>query len=175
MIGWGLLFEQVFERLAGIVGAQAGGRGGLFFAGHADFEEGAIVAGIFFGDALFDGLHALEAAAGIEIHALLARVQFEAALGAESGWRNCLQHGAALGAAGDGAGPGHVHGLRSHAVVAPGRRHGGRLFSRFSFSGRLTRLFIAVAVLISMLTVFGHRTSEHVGVYCLASGASRQV
>ena len=88
MIGWGLLFEQVFERLAGIVGAQAGGRGGLFFAGHADFEEGAIVAGIFFGDALFDGLHALEAAAGIEIHALLARMQFEAALGTEAGRGN---------------------------------------------------------------------------------------
>jgi hypothetical protein len=175
MIGSGLLLEQIFERLAGVVGAQAGGRGRLFFAGHADFEEGAIIADIFFRDALFDRLHTLEAAAGIEIHALLAGMQFEAALGAETGWRNCLQHGAALGTAGNGAGAGHVHGLGAQAVVASGRRYRGRLFPDFFFSGPRTRLVFAIVVLISMLTVFGHSTSKHVGVYCLASGASRQV
>src|ERR1700723_99394 len=159
-----LLLEQILERLAGVVGAHADRRGRFFFAGHANFVERAIVARVFFGDSLFDGLHALKTASGIEIHALLAGVEFEGALGTETGGRDGLQHGAALRAAGDGASARHVHGLWTHAVVASRRGQRGRLFAGLLFREITARLLFAVAVLVSMLTVFGHGTSEHVGV-----------
>jgi|HubBroStandDraft_5_1064220.scaffolds.fasta_scaffold09547_3 hypothetical protein len=175
----GLLFEEILECLAGVVGAQAGWGGGFLFAGDADFVERAVVARIFLGYALGDRLHALEAASGIEIHALLAGMEFEAALGAKAGRWDCLQHGAALGAAGNGASAGHVYGLWTHAVVASGWRQRGRLFSGVFFSGPLARFLFAVAVLISMLTVFSQRTSltrpPSTLAYCLAAGVSRQV
>src|SRR5580692_4553958 len=119
----GLLFEEILECLAGVVGAQAGWGGGFLFAGDADFVERAVVARIFLGHALFHRLHALEAASGIEIHALLAGMEFEAALRAKTRWRDRLEDRATLGAARDGAGAGHVDRLWSHAVVAPCERH----------------------------------------------------
>ena len=87
MLDWprGLLLKQVFKCLSGVGGARGGRSGGLFLSRHADFIKRAIVAGVFLGDALFDRLHAFKAAAGIEIHALFARVQLEAALGTETG------------------------------------------------------------------------------------------
>ena len=103
-----LLFEEIFERLAGIVGARRGWRGGgrylrglriggrsrVFFNGHAEFVELAVVLGVFGGDAFGDGLRTLELSAGIEEAALLAAVKFELALGTlavrvEAGGQDC--------------------------------------------------------------------------------------
>jgi hypothetical protein len=145
------LLKQILKGLPRIVGLQAGGRGCFLLPGHADFVERTIIPGIFLGHALLHRLHALEAASGIEIHALLAGMQLEAALGTKPRRRNRLQHRAALRAARNRPRAGHVHRLRPHAVVTPRRRHGRWLFSGlFLFA----RLFRAVPVLISMLTVF---------------------
>ena len=89
-----LLFEEILESLAGIVGARRGWRGsgrylrglsvrrgcGVFFDGHAEFVELAVVLGVFGGDAFRDRLGALKLGAGIEEAALLATVKFELAL-----------------------------------------------------------------------------------------------
>ncbi len=131
-----------------------------FSACHTNLIEGAVVARIFFFDAHRHGLHALEAASGIEIRALLAGVKFEAALGTKSGWRHSLQNRAALGTARDSARSRQVDRLRAHAVVAARwRADRSRLFRRL-----FARLILAVAVLISMLTVFRHTNLPNVGV-----------
>jgi hypothetical protein len=91
----GLLFEKILEGLARIIGARRGwqgsGRylcrlrvgsgGGVFFDGHAELVELAVVFGVFRGDTFGDGLRALELGAGIEEAALLATVKLELALG----------------------------------------------------------------------------------------------
>src|SRR5580704_15009970 len=90
----GLLLEEIFEGLAGVVmpgrswgrgggGLLRVGRGsGVLFDGHAKFVELAIVLGVFVSDAFGDRLGALKLGAGIEEAALLAAVQVELALGA---------------------------------------------------------------------------------------------
>jgi hypothetical protein len=75
-----LLLKQILKRRTRIVRTRAGGRRGFFFARHANFVQRTVIASILFRDPLFHRLHALEAAAGIEIRALLARVQFKPAL-----------------------------------------------------------------------------------------------
>ena len=91
-----LFLEQVLERLPGISGL-GGGRGrGLFFPRYADFIRRTLVGGVLARHAFFDRLHAFEAAARVEIHALLAGMQFESTLGAFAIGRDCLQHGPAL-------------------------------------------------------------------------------
>jgi hypothetical protein len=112
-----LLLEQILESLPSVAWAQGGRSGRLFFPGYANFVERAFVAGVFFGDALGHGLHALEAAAGIEIHALFAGVQFEAALRTFASGRSSLQHRAALGAARDCVGAGQIDGPGTERVV----------------------------------------------------------
>jgi hypothetical protein len=156
-----LFLKQIFKRPAGIARAQAGWRGCFLLARYAEFVEGAIVARIFFLDALRYRLHALKAAAGVKVGALFAGVKFEPALGAKPAGRHAWQHRPALRAAGYGPRAWHVYGFRPHAVVAPCRRYRNRLFSRL-----LARLFFPVTVLISMLTVFGcHRNlPKHAGV-----------
>jgi hypothetical protein len=94
-----LLLEQIFECLPRVIGAQVGWCRGFFLPDDADFEEGALVARIFLPHAFLYWLHALEAASGIEIHALLAGMQFEAALGTKARRGDGLQHGATLRAA----------------------------------------------------------------------------
>jgi hypothetical protein len=104
-----------------------------------------------------DGLHAFEAAAGIEIRALLAGMQFEAALGTFVS-RRSDEYGAALGATRNRARPGQIDRLRTKRVGLFGRsgiRPLARTGARFS---------IAVAILITMLTVFSHEPSGHAGV-----------
>jgi len=90
-----LFLEKILEGLAGIIGARRGWRGGgrylrglgvgsgggVFFNGHAEFVELAVVLGVLGGDALGDGLSALELGAGIEEAALLTTVKFKLALG----------------------------------------------------------------------------------------------
>jgi len=94
-LGAELFLEEVFESLASIVGAWRGWRGGgrylrglrigsrgrVFFNGHAEFVELAVVLGVFGGDAFGDRLGALKLRAGIEEATLLATVKLELALG----------------------------------------------------------------------------------------------
>ena len=75
------ILEQAVECFAGILGAGRASSGrGLLFNPHADGVELAFVAGIFLGDSFRNRLQALEPLRWIEIGALLARMQFEAAL-----------------------------------------------------------------------------------------------
>ena len=90
-----LFLEKILESLAGIIGAWRGrtgcsrylrglgvrSGGSVFFNGHAEFVELAVVLGVLGGDALGDGLSALELGAGIEEAALLTTVKFKLALG----------------------------------------------------------------------------------------------
>ena len=87
-----LLFEEVFEGLAGVVGARRrwrrgpgglriGSRRGIFFDGHAKFVKGAGVLDVLGRNAFGDRLGALESGSGIEKAALLATVELELALG----------------------------------------------------------------------------------------------
>ena len=88
-----LLFEEVFEGLAGVVGTRWGwcrvsgglrvrsGRG-IFLNCHTKFVKGAGVLGVLGRDTLGNRLGALESGSGIEKAALLATVQLELALGA---------------------------------------------------------------------------------------------
>jgi hypothetical protein len=123
-------FEEVFEGLAGVCGARWGwrrrggggrlgvrSRGGVFFNGHAEFVEGAIVFCVLGGDALGNGLRAFELDAGIEEAALFAGVKFELALwacavGVEAG----RQDRAAICAAAAGDGAHHSWGARTELV-----------------------------------------------------------
>ena len=91
-----LLLEQILERLPRVAGPQTGWRRGFLFASHADFVKRAIVARVFLRYSFLDRLHALETAAGIKIHTLLARMQFKPALRTLPGRRHPLKHGAAL-------------------------------------------------------------------------------
>jgi|SRR5580700_5528267 len=168
-----LLLEKIFEGLAGVIGAQGGWGGCFFFPGHADFVKGAAITGIFLGHTLGHRLHALEALAGIEIHALLAGVEFESALGAEAGRRNGLEHGSALRAPRYGTGAWHVHRFRTHAVIVFRSRRSRFLLGRSSRF--LPWLILAIAVLISMLTVFGCHNTSQAMAYCLASRFAKQV
>ena len=88
-------FEEVFEGLPCVGGTRWGwGRrrcggglgvrrgGGVFFDGHAEFVEGAIIFCVLGSDALGNWLRAFELDAGIEEAALFAGVKFELAFGA---------------------------------------------------------------------------------------------
>jgi hypothetical protein len=86
-----LFFEKIVEGFARVVRAIGRGRAGcssgggysgwrrVFLNRDAKRVETAFVAQVFLGDALRDGLGALELRGGIEMHALLAAVQLESA------------------------------------------------------------------------------------------------
>lgn len=137
-----LIFEQIVECAARIVWLCGASRRSLLFNAHADGEKLAFVACIFLRDPLRNRLHALEATGRIEIRALLAGVQFEAALGAlaERLGKHC-QERAALRAARNRVRSRHVHGARSESVFANRTLRRGLLLFR-------------AAVLISALAVF---------------------
>ena len=125
-------FEEVFEGLAGVGGARrrwgrACGRGrlgvrrggGIFFNGHAEFVEGAIIFCVFGSDALGNGLRAFELDAGIKEAALFAGVKFElafraGAVGVEAGG----QDRAAICAAAAGDGADHARGAWAELIGA---------------------------------------------------------
>ena len=150
-------FEEVFEGLAGVGGARrrwrrscgrgrlgVGSGGGIFFNGHAEFVEGAIVFCVLGGDALGDGLRAFELDAGIEEAALFAGVKFELALwacavGVEAGGQN----GAAICAAAAGDGADHSGGAWAELVGAA-RAAGGRFAIMMNF--RFFFVFFRVAI-----------------------------
>ena len=130
--GWGRACGR------GRLGVRRGG--GVFFDGHAEFVEGAIIFCVFGGDALGDGLRAFELYAGVEEAALLAGVKFELAFGAravgvEAGGQNCSAICAA--AASDGAD--HSWGAWAE-LVGSARAAGGR--------------FAAIMIILRFLVVF---------------------
>ena len=87
-----LLLEKILEGFARVVGTSSGWscsrRGGsvvyrrsIFFDGHAQFKERAIVFRVFLRDALWNGLRAFKLLAGIEVNALFAGVHLSVAAG----------------------------------------------------------------------------------------------
>jgi len=109
------------RRRGGRGGALLGvrGGGGVFFDGGAEFVEGAIILGVFGGDALGDRLSALKLGGAVKEAALLAAVELEAALGALAvGVEAAGEHGAAIGAAGASDGADHARGARAELIGA---------------------------------------------------------
>ena len=151
-------FEEVFEGLAGVGGARWGWRrtggcgrlgvrrgGGVFFDGHAKFVEGAIIFGVLGGDALGDGLRALELDAGIEEAALFAGVKFELAFGACAVWVEAGgQDRAAICAA--AAGNGADHARRSRAELIGAARAARRRLAAIMMNFRFFFVFFRVAI-----------------------------
>jgi len=144
----GLLFEEILEGLAGVVGARrrcgggdlgrlgVGSGGGVLFDGHAEFVELTIIFCVFRSDALGDGLRALELRARIEKAALLATVQLKLALRTlPAGVEASGQDGAAIGAATAGDGADHARSARAELVGARTtlRRFALMLISFFAF------------------------------------------
>jgi len=122
-------------------GLRVGRGSGIFFDGHAEFVELAIVAGILGSDALGDGLGALELGAGIKEAALLAAVKFELALrafavGVESGGED----GAAVGTSAAGDGADHARGAWAELIGA------GTALRRFALVLLSLLAFFRVAV-----------------------------
>ena len=137
--------------------ASGGGRlgvgrgGGVFFNGHAEFVEGAIIFGVLGSDALGDGLRAFELDAGIEEAALLAGVKFELAFGAGAiGVEAGGQDRAAICAAAASDGADHSWGARTELIGAAraARRRLAAIMMNFRFFFVFFRVAItAVAVL----------------------------
>jgi hypothetical protein len=147
IFGRPLILEEVIEGSARAVGSSRPFAGGFFFQGHAHGIERTVVATVFRGDTLWNGLIALKAAGWIEVFALLAGVKFESAFCTWSeGLGIRLQDGSALSAAGHRAGPGHVQRARPVGIVVVLARGSGLRF------GPLLRL--ATGILIAVLTVF---------------------
>ncbi len=159
-----LFLKQILKRRPRIVGLQTRRCGRFLFASHANLVQRTVIARILFRDPLLDRLHALEAAAGIEICALLAGVQFKPALRTLPFPRACrtLQHRSALCAPRDGARPRQVHRPRSERMIPTWR-------TALALRRRLARLLAAwfpiTTILISWLPIFGQlKPPTHVAV-----------
>lgn len=144
--------------MAGVGGARwgwrraSGGRrlgvgsgGGIFFNGHAEFVEGAIIFCVLGSDALGDGLRAFELDAGIEEAALFAGVKLELTFGAgaagvEAGGQDCAAICAA--AAGDGA----HHSWRAGAELVGAARAARRRLAAIMMNFRFFFVFFRVAI-----------------------------
>ena len=159
-----LLFKEIFEGLAGVVGTRRSRRrrtirrrlsvrsgSSVLFNSHSKFVEGAVIASIFRGDALGNGLHAFELRAGIEETALLAAVEFEVAFGAgtvgvEAGGENS----AAIGTSGAGNGADHARGARAELIGASRTARWGLLLVR---SLALLRFFGVAIAAVTILSI----------------------
>src|SRR2546430_4443267 len=139
-----LLLEEVVEAAADVAGACRVGRG-IALDRHAERERGALVPRVLVGHALLNGLRTLEAPAGVEVRALAARVDRDAAVRALlERRRGDRQDGAARATPGDGV-------LGQHPTTS--RSVGRRRRRRRRRPLRLTPL-----VPISLLSIFsvGH-------------------
>src|SRR5690242_9919521 len=158
-----LLFEEVFEGLACVVGTwwrRRGGttgslrvrsRRGVLLDGHPKFVELAMVLGVFGRDALFNRLRALELRAGVEEAALLAAMQFKLTFGTLAiGIETRGQDSAAVGTAGAGDGSHHARGAGAELIGAA-RAAGWRLFFVRALA-LLTFLRIAITAM-TILTI----------------------
>src|SRR5580698_8861631 len=74
-----LLLEEILEGGARVHGAGGSWRGGFLFYADSHGKKSALIALVFARDSLGDGLGAFEAAGSIEVSALTAGVEFEAA------------------------------------------------------------------------------------------------
>ncbi|PYV57720.1 MAG: hypothetical protein DMG97_13895 [Acidobacteria bacterium] len=79
-----LILKQIVEGPSRGVGARRHSGRSLLLHSHTDRIEPAFIADIFPGNSFRNPLHALEATGGIEVAALFAGVEFEAALWALS-------------------------------------------------------------------------------------------
>ena len=113
-----LLLKKILEGFARIFGP-SGARGrGLFLHSHAHGIERTLIALVLAGDALRDGLTTFEAAGGIEIGALPAGVQLEAAFWAVAGWLGSGgQQGSALSAPRNCVRSRHVYRTRAEGIL----------------------------------------------------------
>lgn len=145
----GSIFEQTVESLAGSVGPGGHSSRSLLLHAHADRIEPAFVAGIFLGNSFRDRLRAFESARRIEVGALFAGVEFEAAFGASTEWlRPLSEQRAALGTAGNRVSPWHLHRAWPEGVLPYG------LVGR-----RLLTLSSAVLIPVLAVLTVGHTLS----------------
>jgi hypothetical protein len=142
-----LLLEEILEGGARIHGPGGGWRGGFLFYANSHGKECAFVALVLARDSLGYGLGAFEAAGSIEVSALTAGVEFEAAFRTlPDGLGDRSQQRAALCATGNGVRSRHLQSARSESFF----------LDRF-VAGLLWPVFIptsiSVAVLISVLAI----------------------
>jgi hypothetical protein len=160
-----LLLEEILEGGSRIHGPRrTRGRSFLF---HPDAHgiKSTLIALVFPGDPLRNGLRAFKPTGGVEISALPAGVQFEAALRAFSDWlRYGRQQGAALRAA--------RNRMRARHLQRP--RTKGFFFDR-PFRGLLFPLLAAILIPVLPILPVGHEPPPVRSAYCLASPGSLQV
>jgi len=163
-----LELEQIVKRLPRVVDTRSRR---FAFNGRARGVQRAGVDGVLWRHARGHGLHALEAAAGIERSALRAGVQFCAApLTAAIEPNLFFDHGAALCASDHLAEARHVDVAR--AVLRNATRAGGRARLRRGTRCLRGRLSIAIVVVIAALTVFAvaHRSGLGTPIGILVDG-----
>jgi len=149
-----LFLEQIIKRRPGIARPQTSRRRSLLLPRHPDLVGRTLIPRILLRHTFLDRLHTLKPASRIEIHALLAGMQFKPALWALPVAGHPLQHRSALRTSRHRPRSRHIDRPRPKCIVALRRRRRARLLSR-------PLAFLAIAVLITMLTVFGcHRSSQ---------------
>jgi hypothetical protein len=151
-----LLFKQIIKRRPRIAWPRARRSRSQLLSRRTNLIKRAIISRILFRYALLHRLHALKPTPRIEIHALLARVEFKSALWTPPIRCHPLQHGPALCTPRDRMCSGQIDGPRPKCIIAFWWWSAGsfsRTFALFSIA------IIAIAILISMLTVFRHRSS----------------
>jgi len=158
-----LFLEEIFEGLAGVVGARRGSSGssrhlsglgvgsggGVFFDSHAELIKLAVVFGVLGSDAFGDRLRTLELGAGIEEATLLATVKLKLALGTlsirvEAGGEDGTTVGAA--ATRDGA----DHAWRARAELIGARTALRRLAVVLFFFFAFFRVAVAAMTVLSI-------------------------
>ena len=123
---------------------------GVFLDGGAEFVEFTVVLAVFGSDAFGDRLGAFELRAGIEKAALLAAVEFGAALRAGAlGIKTRSKDRAAIGAAGASDRADHARGAGAEMIVLSARATLGR----FAF-GASFLFFVGIAIAaMTVLTI----------------------
>jgi hypothetical protein len=130
------ILEEIIEGLASVIRLRRQPCRCLLLHAHADGIKSTVVARVFFGDPLWNRLHAFKAARRIKVGALLAGVQLKGALRTLA--ERLGKHGqqrAALRAARNRMRAWHLHGSRTERVVfilATWCRLLGRLLARLA-------------------------------------------
>jgi len=150
-----LLLEQTIKCRPRIVRPLARRRRSLFLPRYPHLIRRALIPRILLRHPLLHRLHAFKPAAGIEIHALLARMQLEPALRTLPVRCHPLQDRPTLRAPRHRPRSRQIHGLRSKCMI-PSRRPALALWRRLA--DRLPPWF-TIAILISWLPVFRHNPS----------------
>jgi len=155
--GLKLFFEKIIKRAARIdmPRAAASGIASLAFNGSPAYEVLAMIANIFFGDALENRLCALKSRAGVEMTAVLARPQIGLAFGAfalERYFQRRRDQRPAEGAA--------QYFLKTRHLHVPGTV--SRSFRRLILRRLLRAFAVTTGILVSALPVFslGHAPSQ---------------